>query len=254
MMIAMSNKHRGHAFVSGLAPRPRTETELKRRNRALSYSDANIAVQWLNASKGTAAYRRVFAMRRELEELSALLDSLRRRNHENKQRKASIKKRGTPPRADELEQGREALIEVAQIRDRLRERHNVFVEQLARYRLVPVLACDLRSAEWQFNTVPKMQRGRVIHVSDGNFVVEVCETAVALALCRLAVKQELFKVRLCAMCNDRWKVSERKMDRFCSQQCRERFRLTEPELRDRHARQQREYRERRKRYEERMSQ
>jgi hypothetical protein len=62
-------------------------------------------------------------------------------------------------------------------------------------------------------------------------------------LCRLAANRELYKVRLCEMCGERWRVSERKMDRFCCQKCREAFYAQSPEFHERKAKNQRKYRD-----------
>ncbi len=54
-----------------------------------------------------------------------------------------------------------------------------------------------------------------------------------MALVRLAVRRQLRKLRLCDQCKKVWRVSERKMDRFCSMGCREAAYAQQPEYRKR---------------------
>lgn len=206
----MSNEQRDHDFVHALAPRPRTQTELTRRNRVLSFSDAHIAVKWLNATMRTAAYRRVIGIRAQMAYLDDMLQ----------QRKGQQR-----------------------IDGEFRLRLNLLNQRLSRYTFTPVLVCDPNTGIWRYNAVPKAIRGPVVEVSDGSLTVQVNESAVVAALARLAANRELYKVRLCEQCHEQWRVSDRKMDRFCSSECREKFRMSQPESRERHARQQREYRQ-----------
>lgn len=236
-MPAMGNTHRSHPFTQAIAPRPRTQTELTRRSRTLSFSDASIAVAWLNATRGSAAYRRVLTLRQELEDLGVMLDSLSQQRREGK---ALRKRRQAPMSQEELKE----TLRRAESCTRFRERHNALNRLLYRYAFVPVMAYDLDARIWRCSSAPKATRGRTIEVSDGTLTVEVDEGAVVGALARLAANRGLFKARLCPMCQERWHVSERQMDRFCSTECREKFRLSQPESRERHTRQQREYRQR----------
>ena len=232
----MSNKHRVNNFNPETAPRPKTQTELKRRNLTLSYSDAYLVVEWLNATKGTAAYRRVLDIRNELEELGAILVNLRH------QREASRAKRPTT-REEILEDSKE-ISKRAQLQDQFRERHNAFNRLLNRYTFVPAMAYDINTGIWRGSMVPKNSKHRkTVDVSDGQFTVAVDETVVVAALTRLAANRELYKARLCEQCKEIWRVSERQIDRFCSQQCREEYRWSSPEAKEKHARHQRKYRE-----------
>jgi hypothetical protein len=226
-------RRRKITFTSAVAPPPKTRTEFKRRGRLLSLSDALIAVDWLNAAKGTAAYRRVVQIRGELEQLSTMLDSLR---HQRQEGRARRKGRTTLPSQAEM-------AEEAQLYTGFRERHNAFNRLLSKYTFVPVMACDLDTGIWRFNPVPKGRRGRVIEVSDGRWTVEVDEAAAVAALARLAANRELYKVRLCEQCHERWFISERRMDRFCSPRCREAWYAESPEYDKRRQDIQRRYRE-----------
>ena len=222
-------------FVEALAPRPKTQTEMKRRIRSLSTSDAIVAVEWLNAAPRTAAYRRVIAVRAELEELGAMLASLRQQRRHWK---------GRRPKSDaeileNLGAGRQSVA----LGEKLRLQHNALNEQLARYTHVPALAYSLDSGVWRFGMVPKHPRGPEIKISDETFDVLVNESSVVAALARLAANRELYKVRLCEQCKQVWRVSLRDIDKFCSQKCRETSYAKSPDYHTRKAANQRDYRE-----------
>jgi len=226
-------------FVEAIAPRPKTQTEWKRRIRSLSHSDSALAVAWLNAARGKPAYRRVLAIRQELEEIGKALDCLRKTR-----RDAPKLRRGQT--GDEILRTSNELMAVGQMQEQFRERHNALNQRLARYTHVPGLAYSLDSGAWRFGMVPKHRRGPEIVIEDQSVSVRVDESTVVAALCRLAASRELHKVRLCEQCGEQWRVSERKIDRFCSPQCREAFYAKSPEFRQRKATNQRNYRDRMK--------
>jgi hypothetical protein len=222
-------------FVEALAPRPNTQTEMKRRIRSLSFSDAVIAVEWLNAVPRTAAYRRVTAVRAELEELGAMLVSLRQERQRWK---------GRRPKSDaEIQENLDAGRQSVAVGEKLRQQHNALNEQLVRYVYVPALAYSLDSGVWRFGMVPKHSRGPEIKVSDEAFDVLVSESIVVAALARLAANRELYKVRLCEQCKEVWRVSLRVIDKFCSPKCRETFHAKSPGYHERKAASQRDYRD-----------
>src|ERR1700733_4618524 len=113
-MIAMRNKKRDHTFAHALDPRPRTQTELKRRNRALSFTDALIVVEWMNAAKATAPEPRALGIRAHLEHLSAILEPIRQQK----------------PKSQSINDA-EILL-----------RLNLVIQRLSRYAFTPTLACD----------------------------------------------------------------------------------------------------------------
>lgn len=240
-------------FVATAAPYPKTNTALKREIRSLSYNDAAAAVEWLNATQRTPAYRRVLMVRRELEEMGAMLKSLRQLEQEREQwirqnpPEKTLKhiRKNLLSAADEAA-AREAIEAKEKLRAQFRARHNVFNRKIARYAYVPVLDYSPDYGIWRFNAVPKRSRGPKIRIGDGNFNLRVDESTVIAALCRLAANRELFKVRLCAQCTKQWRVSERKIDRFCSQKCRENYYSKSPEFHERKAANQRNYRQRMK--------
>jgi hypothetical protein len=205
-------------------PPAKSRSELKQRIRSQSFNDAFVAVEWLNVAQGTAAYRRVLEVRRELEELRTELDRYW------------------------LQQTRRSVLEARAMAD-IQTRHQRLDLQMARYTFKPELNYSFASGFWGLDMVPKHPRGPYVEVRGQGFAylprsIRVSEPVVITALARLAATRELYKVRLCAQCQKHWRVSEREMDRFCGQQCREAFYAKSPEYHERKASNQRNYRER----------
>ena len=244
-MVTIKRKHR---FVGVETPAPKTQMELRHEVRSISYNDAMLAVGWLNATQRTAAYQRVLMVRRELEELGAMLKSLRQQEQAREQKQLIQKPIEEIPEdfpSDDDVKDIEAIGEAySKPREQFRERHNAFNHLIARYTYVPVLDYSGDYGIWRFNAVPKRSRGPIITVSDGSSRVRADESTVIAALCRLAASRELYKVRLCETCKERWRVSEREMDRFCSQKCRESFYAKSSEFHERKAKNQQNYRSR----------
>lgn len=222
---------KGLHFVETVAPRPKTATEFKRRTRTISTSDAELIVRWLNASIGAPSNERVLAIRQELEELHTEFDALLQQQKELREMdplKAAPKVR-----------------EYARQSEHYRERHNALNMRLSNYnKFRPVLPYSLNTGEWGYNLVSDDGwRGFQLEVSDENAItVTVQESDVVAALARLAAGRELTKVRLCANCHERWRVSLRDMDRFCGDECREEFNRHTEKYRERKRKSQREYR------------
>jgi hypothetical protein len=196
-------------------PSPRTQAELRHQIRLAPYRDAFSAVKWVNAAKGTAAHGRVLAVRKELEELGTILDSLRH------QRRAA---KGRRPQSElEILDDLKASVKMAELQEQFRVRHNALNQTIARYTFVPALGYDLDSGFWRFSAIPKHGRGPEIMLEDQGVRVRVNEASAIAALARLASSGELHRVRLCAECDERWLFSLRKMDKFCGKECRIRF-------------------------------
>lgn len=238
---------RNARFVGVENPAPKTQTEVRRQVRSISYNDATLAVEWLNATQKSEAYRRVFMVHQELEALGTMLNELRQKERARELRNKQpiqIPLEETPDDlsdedAKKIETIRQAYLKP---REQFRKRHNAFNKLLASYAYVPVLDYSSDYSVWRFNAKPKRLRRPEITVNDGSSRVRVDESTVIAALCRLAANRELFKVRLCAQCEKHWRVSERAMDRFCGQKCRESFNAKSPEFHQRKAANQRKYR------------
>jgi endogenous inhibitor of DNA gyrase (YacG/DUF329 family) len=152
------------------------------RIRSIALTDALIVAEWLNAAAGTKARTRVLAFRTHLEYLTKMADSGRT---------------GEP-----------------EFRLRLNEVNN----RLSRYSFHSLLSYD--SGMWRDNAVAKDARGRTVEVTHQGVTVEVNEAAAVAALGRLHARGQLGKVRMCEWCKENFRVSERELDRFCSDRCR----------------------------------
>lgn len=237
-IVVTRAKQRG--FISATEPAPETQTGLQVRARAIGMTDARLAVEWLNRFRGRPAYKRVLNIRQELEALGAMLDELRAR-----WQNVPKHKRGQTP--ERIAAVSHQLLELGESQEKFRERHNVLNAKLAAYSFQPALAYSLPAGGWAFGMVPKHGRGPRLVISDGTNDVTVDEGTVVSALCRLAASGELGKVKLCGWCGKNWRISERAIDRFCSDKCREQFHSHAPGYNSRRAEIQRQYRERRRR-------
>ena len=145
----MVTRKRKVRVVEATAPQPKTGTELKRRIRSQSFSDAALAVEWLNAAKGTAAYRHVLDVRKELEELRAEISPLSQAH-------------GGP---------------VVKARDRERDiaglaaRHDKLDLLLRKYSFHPEMTYSFAFGIWALDMIPKNPRGRqvVVHGRGSRF-------------------------------------------------------------------------------------
>lgn len=213
------------AFSEVAAPAAKTSTEFKKRIRSQAFGDSTIVVAWLNAAKETAAYKRVLSVRAELEVLREMLDALR-----GERRALALLPKEDPARA--------------MLKEEFRIRHNDLNMLLAKYTFKPALAYSLDTGIWRFATLPNNSRGCEVKVEDENFAVRVNRTTVIAALARLAAGRELKKVHLCDTCQEQWFVAIRRVDKFCSQECRDHYHANSDEYRERKRKTQREYRER----------
>jgi hypothetical protein len=207
----------------------KTQTKWTHRDiRSPAFMAAALTVEWLNASKGTAAYRRVLALRTELEALRVELDK--------------------PFRGIEWETAKRPTAKSAEDLQRLNEftkRHDQLNVLLGRYSFKKELAYNLSDHRWWLTDIAKNPRGPQVEIENevGFPRIRVTEAWVAAALASLAANRELSKVRLCDNCRERWLVSIRPtLDRFCSNVCREHFHTHSDTYRERKAASQRDYR------------
>jgi hypothetical protein len=237
-MTAMGKQQRDHV-ARAVAPVPRTQTERKRRNRALSFSSAQLAVAWLNETKGRAAYQRVVEIREQFDKLGAMLNSL------HQQRKA--RKQAPLPKREDQEAWRHLSVQGiahGELQVEFRKRHNALNRALSAYAFRPVMAYDpsFELGIWRYTAIPRNPTGLSIEVPDGEQTIRVSAANVVSTLAQLAANRELFKVHLCDQCHEQWHSPVRKMDRFCCARCREQFRQADEESRQRHARAQAKHR------------
>lgn len=208
----------------------KTETQWKQRDiQSPSFMDAALTVEWLNATKGTAAYRRVLALRAELEALRAELD-----------------KPFQPLQWATANRVAKVSVEDARSLNRFTERHRQLNLLLGRYNFKPTMAYNLSSRRWWIAMLPGKSRGPQIEIKNEiQFPqIRVTEPWVAVALARLAASHELGKVHLCTNCRERWLVAWRAIDQFCGKKCREHFHTHSDSYRERKRKSQQEYRRR----------
>lgn len=207
----------------------KTHTQWKHRDiQSPSFLNAAITVEWLNAAKGTVAYRSVLALRAELEALRAELDK--------------------PFQAIEWKTAKRPTKQSAEYLQRLNDftkRHGQLNVLLEKYTFTNRLGYNLTSHDWWLTSIPKNSRGPQITIEKelrGLPKILATEAWVALALASLAANRELSKVHLCENCKKRWHVALRSIDRFCSDECREHFHTDSDAYRDRKRKIQQEYR------------
>ena len=232
----MGTRAKQSGFTSATAPLPETQGGQLRRARNIALTDALLAVQWINKFRGRPAHKRVLDIRQELEDLGRMLGEL-----ESGWRDSPKHRRGQTP--VEIAAVSRELAELGELQERFRERHNALNARLSHYVFAPTMAYSISTSFWAFGMVPKRSRGPHLVIHDGNAEVTVDEASVVSALCRLAANRELGKVRLCAWCEQNWRISERALDRFCSDRCREQFHSHAPEYKGRKAANQKRYRE-----------
>lgn len=208
----------------------KTQTKWTHRDiRSPAFMGAALTVEWLNASKGTAAYRRVLALRTELEALRAELD-----------------KPFQPIKWETAERPTEQSAKHLQRLNEFTKRHDQFNVLLSRYSFKKALAYNLTARRWWLIEIPKNPRGPQIEIeNEVQFPkIRVTEAWVAAALASLAASRQLPTVHLCENCQERWHVALRSIDRFCSDECREHFHTHSDAYRERKRKIQQEYRQR----------
>jgi hypothetical protein len=164
----------------------------------LSYEDAALVVDWLNEAHGTDAYIRVIELRPEIGEVLRIINDL---HHRKRVRQNDWKS--------------------------LRERYFALMRRLARYKSVPGFDFNFARDAWRFETV-SANSPLVTGVSTSSLPKEYGEYHVIMALGRLANAHKLDMVRQCEWCGERWLVSARALDRFCSTPCRNQWHLKDP--------------------------
>jgi len=195
--------------------------------------DAPLAAFCLNACMGTAAYERLTALRRDLEEFRA-------ETVEQRQVLTVLDKEIQAPAGAGVERRNELAAHNGRLMGSLDKRHFEISERLARYVFRPGIAYTAVGGECR-SGVTALPRRNVAVIRTGSF--PITEADAALALVRLHATGDLHKVRLCETCHKRWRVAAHSNYRFCSKECREQFYETQPDFHERKAKNQRKYRE-----------
>lgn len=216
---------------------PRLSPPSARQARLLNLGDADKAVQWLNASKGTRSHDRVVHIRRELDALPADYSA-----HAD----AFFHSSGGVMRIGQALGGnwpKEKLL----VQRQLGERYTALQKALSKYIFHPAATYVMASRKWLFFGMVPEEKKRWFQTRIDHQMVN--EADAVMALMRLAEIGDLHKVCMCEVCKARWLFAAKRNYRFCSAQCREAFYAKAPEYHSRKAANQRKYRERLKRME-----
>jgi len=243
----MGTKQRDHVLVHATDRKAHTKTESHRRQQQIVVSDAHLAVEWLNARRGTREYRRVLRIRNELIETGKMFDALKGR--EPIPSPPEFTKRAADG-TYVVSSPEKCLVwfkrhdDFRQLFDDFKRRDAALNKTLGRYSFRVLRVFDVRSGNKGWNAVSRQASCSPVGIALGDSVVQIDEASVVNVLVRLDAVDELHRVCLCAKCKETWKVQLREMDKFCSRGCREAFRRDDPASRARHAHHQAKYRER----------
>jgi hypothetical protein len=205
-------------------------------------SDADKLVLWLNAAKGTHSYDRILEIHRLLSQLLAGY--------------AEYAKRSDEQDAEVFHGRYDPKIFAAQgewLGAQLKWLGGLHMQlnlALSRYMVTPQSAYWLTASApfpkgWSFFMVSQPDDdGFELQYGDQRHGMTLVESDAALSLLRLAEVGDLAKLRLCEQCKNRWRISFRKMDKFCSDECRSRNYVESPESKARQRANQKEYRKR----------
>lgn len=209
-----------------LIPKSDTKSERAKETRQLALSDADIAVQWLNASKGTRSYDRVVFIRRELEAL---------------QSEWADHSFGPPPWLRPITPGVNNADEFWKEHRQLEQRHHALNHLLGRYIFRPRVTHSVYIGTWHFGMVPDDNR-KCFQMKIGDRTI--AEADAVMAMVRLDSAGDLSQVHLCEMCDRKWHVAAKRSYRFCSDACRTEFYANSPNYHEKKADIQRRYRAR----------
>jgi hypothetical protein len=206
---------------------PKSETRFKRARevRQLALSDAEIAVQWLNASKGTRSHDRVVFIRRELEALPS---------------EWADHSFGPPPWERPIKPGVNNADEFRKEHRQLEERHHWLNKVLVRYIFRPRVTHSVYAGTWHFGMVPDDRKCFQMTIGDRT----IAEADAVMAMMRLDSTGDLRQIHLCRMCSQKWHVAAKRGYQFCSDACRTEFYASSPNYHQKKADTQRRYRAR----------
>jgi hypothetical protein len=170
---------------------PHEQSEVTRDTKPVILSEASRVVLWLNAAKGTEAYKRIVGIHRLIAEL-----------------------------VEGYEQG----IDQQEDFDRLQQQHRKLNVKLSRYSLCPQSMYFLTQQIWTAPLIARETEGDFqLSYGDPHHGLKLCEAGTAHLLVKLTETRSSHHVRLCEQCRDKWVVAFRSIDRFCSKDCREEF-------------------------------
>jgi hypothetical protein len=206
-------KQKGRRLIQPVAL-PETETSV----RQVALSDAVVAVEWINRTKGIER-KRILDLRGEIERFDKELA----KRHELNDAAPTMMK--AP-----LEERRAYTLNVRRLSAMLRKRHARINRTLTRYRFSPGLGVELITKTRQAGLTPFAGKRETRVNING---CELVEADAALALVRLYLIGELHKVHLCDKCGLRWHVAAKSHYKFCSGECREAYYTEAPDYQER---------------------
>ena len=125
---------------------------------------------------------------------------------------------------------------------RLRKQHSLVNKMLARYSLKPQVL-DWIGGGLSHNLFSRHTRGDFsLSFDDPRGRLLITEGTVISSLLEIAKTGNMWRVRLCEYCKQRWRVSQRPRDRFHEDKCRIAFYNSRPEARKKHVVSQQKYR------------
>jgi hypothetical protein len=213
------------------SPKSDTKVERAKETRQLTLSDAELTVQWLNASRGTRSHDRVVFIRRELEAL---------------QSEWTDHSFGPPPWQRPITPGVNNADEFWKEHRQLEVRHHSLNEVLGRYIFRPRITLSVYENTWHFGMVPDDNR-KSFQIKIG--ARTIAEADAVMTLVRLDSTGDLRQVHLCKMCRQTWFVAAKRSYQFCSNACRTGFYASSPGYHEKKADIQRRYRTRLKKRE-----
>jgi hypothetical protein len=208
------------------SPKSETKIERAKESRQLILSDAEIAVQWLNASRGTRSHDKVASIRRELEDL---------------QSEWGEHSFGLPPWLRPITPGINNTDAFREKHRRLEERHHSLNEVLGHYIFRPRITLSVYENTWHFGMVPDDNR-KSFQIEIG--ARTIAEADAVISMVRLHSTGDLGQVHLCKMCRQTWHVAAKRSYQFCSGVCRMEFYASNPDYHEKKASIQRRYRKR----------
>jgi hypothetical protein len=229
---------------------PRLEAATDRQERRLTFRDAEIVANWLNAAKKSSpsSYVRVLKIKQLLEQTRAAcarLQNLSAPGQAKAQKKYQIRKAAL--RSRKVFGGAVRFPgcdpeEYRRLRRTAEGLHSKLNESLARYSLRPRLTYFEFPGLWRAGLVSdgslREFRMKSALPNNGRFQ-DISEADAVLLLTRL---DQTEKVRLCSGCHARWLAARKSDHQHCSDECREILRAARPDYLPRKRERQREYR------------
>jgi hypothetical protein len=240
-----------------------SKTDYLKQSREHSFSDAELAVKWLNAAravKKSASYKRIGVVHDQLisfqvakvklsnfapdpQKWNAAVQELQLQRERVRQGKTSHGVLFPGDRNRDTPEGEESYLQLNQEIDTL---SSALSKALTRYIFRPTVGfirmpgtINVLHHLWTTGMMPDPNKGWFQIEVHGRFI---SEADVALSLVRLYLTGDLEKVKTCDVCST-WLVIKKRHYKFCSPKCSKHFYTHLPDYNERKAKNQRRYRE-----------